>query len=208
MGNVKVLTDFSSGKYSDLELTKKSTKCTDKLTGNRVFQNPAPPLEDVILTTTNYIASLVKAENGSKEDTVIKNSWRSKLESQLKDLGLYVQLTAKGDEAIIVTSGFDTNKKPSAVGPLAKPQNIIVKMGDNKGTVWISCDAIDRVGFYEIEYAEVTADGVLKWIHKTSTKRKVLIEGLTSGKEYIFKMAGAGTDPSRIWSDTTITFVI
>jgi hypothetical protein len=57
-------------------------------------------------------------------------------------------------------------------------------------------------------YAEVIPDGVLNRVHKTSTKRKLLIEGLSSGKQYVFRVAGAASDPSRIWSDKITTFVI
>ncbi|HJV78464.1 MAG TPA: hypothetical protein VJ602_08780, partial [Paludibacter sp.] len=79
---------------------------------------------------------------------------------------------------------------------------------NNIGTVWVSCEVITSASFYEFEYAEVTADGTLNWIHKTSTKHKILIEGLTSGKQYTFRIAGAASDPSRIWSDQISTFVI
>jgi len=60
---------------------------------------------------------------------------------------------------------------------------------------------------YSFEYAEAP-DGTLNWIHKTSTRHKILIEGLTSGKQYVFRIAGAVSYPSRVWSDQILTFVI
>jgi len=208
MGTEKVSTDFSKKNYSDTELGVTSTNVTDCMTDNPYFVTPIPSLADVKATTTSYLASLAKAEKGSQDDTVIKNSWRVKLESQLKELALYVQLTSKGDAVIISSSGFYINKKPSAVGPLAKPENVIIKMGSNKGTVLVSCDAIAAASFYEYEYAEVTTEATLNWIHKTCTKHRLLIEGLTSGKQYIFRVAGAGSDPSRVWSNEITTYVI
>ena len=208
MEKVKVCTEFSTKKYSDTEISVTATNILDNMTDNPNFTTPIPPIADVRATVSSYVVSLAKAEKGSQDDRVIKNSWRAKLEDQLKDLSLYVQLTSKGDAVIISSSGFDTNKKPGTVGPLYKPENVSVKMGDNKGSVWFACDAIDRASFYEFEYAEVTADGILNWIHKTSTKHKILIDGLTSGKQYVFRVAGAGSDPSRVWSDEITTFVI
>jgi hypothetical protein len=208
MEKVKVCTDFSSKKYSDTEISVTATNILDNMTDNLNFTTPTPPIADVRATVSSYLVSLAKAEKGSPDDRVIKSSWRAKLEEQLKDLSLYVQLTSKGDAVIISSSGFDTNKKHGTIGPLYKPENVSVKMGDNKGSVWFACDAIDRSSFYEFEYAEVTADGILNWIHKTSTKHKILIEGLTSGKQYVFRVAGAGSDPSRVWSDEITTFVI
>ena len=208
MGITKVTTDFSSKNYTDTELSVQVGNVMDKLTDNPYFTNPIPSLMEIKATLTSYNTSLVKAEKGSTEDRVIKSSLRAKLEDYMKNLSMYVQITSKGDSVIISSTGLDVNRKPSAVGTLPKPENVIVKMGDNKGTVWISCDPISSAAFYEFDYAEVTADGILNWIHKTSTKHKILIEGLTSGKQYVFRVAGAASDPSRVWSDQISSFVI
>ena len=208
MGTVKVTTDFSSKNYTDTELSVQATNVKEKVYGNAYFPNATPSEAELQETITGYNASLVKAEKGSAEDRVIKNSWRAKLESQMKELSLYVQIASKGDGVIISSSGLDVNRKPGAVGSLPKPENVIIKMGDNKGSVWVSCEAITSASFYEFEYAEVTPDGTLNWIHKTSTRHKILIEGLTSGKQYAFRIAGAASDPSRVWSDQISTFVI
>jgi hypothetical protein len=208
MGTVKVTTDFSYKNYSDLELNVKSSNVVGNMTGNIYFPNPMPPLIEITETITSYDAALIKAENGTAEDRVIKNSWRAKLEGQMKDLSMYVQIASKGDDVIVSSSGLDVNRKPGAIGPLQKPVNVSVKMGNNMGSVWVSCDAIPSASFYEYDYAEVTADGTLNWIHKTSTKHKILIEGLTSGKQYVFRVAGAASDPSRVWSDRISSFVI
>ena len=130
------------------------------------------------------------------------------IKDQLRELSLYVQLTSKGDKVIISSSGLDVNKKPSAVGPLAKPENVKIKMGGNKGSIAVSCDPIDPASFYEFDYAELTTDGVYNWIHKTSTRHTLLIEGLISGKQYAFRIAAAGTDSSRVWSTIITSFVI
>lgn len=208
MGIVKVTTDFSSRNYTDTELSVKCTNVMDKMMGNLNFPNPTPTIQEIRETNTSYMAALANAEKGSADDRIIKNSWRAKLESQMKELSLYVQLTSKGDAVIVSSSGLDVNKKPVAVGALPKPENVTVKMGNNMGSVWVSCDAIPSASFYEFDYAEITADGVLNWIHKTSTKHKILIEGLTSGKQYVFRVAGAASDPSRVWSDRISSFVI
>jgi hypothetical protein len=208
MGTAKVSTDFSSKSYTDTELGVTAISITDSMTGNRYFESPIPPLADIKTTITSYNAALAKAEKGSPDDRLIKNSLRAKLEGELRELGLYVQLTSKGDSLVISSSGFYVNKKHSVVGPLAKPENVMVKMGDNTGSVVVSCDSIASVVFYEFDYAEVIPDGVFNWIHKTSTKRKLLIEGLVSGKQYVFRVAGAASDPSRIWSDKITTFVV
>ncbi len=208
MENAKVLIDFSSSQYTDLEVANKASNISEMMTGNINFPSPLKELDAMNVANTAYKASLDKMENGTKEDTVIKKKNRTLLEKALKILALYVQVTSNGDEAIILSSGFDVNSKHEPIGKLPKPEGFGVKVGVAQGTVLIYCDIVPGAGFYEIEYSEVTADGVRKWIKLTSTKRKLEIEGLTSGKQCVFRMAGAGSNPARVWSDEISTFVI
>jgi len=208
MGNAKVSINFSSAKYSDADLSSKANFILDKMTGNANFATPVPPLADLKAANDLYIVSLGKAEYGSKEDTVIKNNNRTALSNVLKALGNYVQTTSGGDEAIILSSGYDVNKKPSSVGQLDKPENFNVKPGGYKGTMLVNCDVVEFASFYEFEYTEFPSSNDSKWIQKTSTKRRLLIEGLSSGKQYTFRVAGAGSHPSRIWSDEVSSFVL
>ena len=208
MGNAKISKDFSTGKYADSDLTIKTGHIVEKMTDNTNFATPDPALANITAANNALIASMAKVQNGSKEDTVIKNNCRTALETLLKSEADYVQRISNGDEAIILSSGFDVNKKPGTVGQLAKPINLAVKPGENRGTLWISCDVVANASFYEFAYTEtpVTADSV--WVQKTTTKRKLLLEGLTSGKQYTFKVAGAGSDPSRVWSDDLSSYVL
>ena len=186
----------------------KTNYILDKMQENPNFASPNPTLETVRTTNNNYITALGKVEYGTKEDTVLKNSCRAAVEKILKSLALYVQKTSDGDEAIILSSGFDINKKGTPIGQLDKPVNLMVKPGDNKGAVSVSCDVVSNTNFYEIEYMEVTADGSRVWIQRTSTKRKIQLDGLVSGKQYRFRVAVAGSNPSRVWSDEVISYVL
>lgn len=62
--------------------------------------------------------------------------------------------------------------------------------------------------FKEFEYREVASENGNGWIKSTSTKRKLLVQGLTSGKEYAFGVAGGGAEPSRLWSNEITSFVL
>lgn len=208
MSDAKVLINFSSSVYTDLEVANKAGNIAEKMTNNPNFPIPLMELDAVIVANTTYRASLEKVENGTKEDTVIKNENRRILEKALKSLGLYVQIKSNGNQAIILNSGFDVAGKREPVGKLPKPEGFGVKVGVAKGTVVVYCIAITYANFYEVEYAEVQADGTRNWIKLTTTKHKLEITGLTSGKQYVFRMAGGGSNPIRMWSDEIATYVI
>lgn len=204
----KVSKDLSSNRYTDADLNVKAGHIVTCMTGNANFQNPNPALEVVSTANTDYKEGLDKSQSGNKADTVNKNNLRATLVLLLQQLGDYVQTASGGNEAIILTSGFDVNKKPSAVGVLDKPDNFKIAMGANRGSVVASCDVVDHAQFYEFEYTEGTPTASSVWVKQTSTKHKILIEGLVSGKEYTFRVAGAGSDPSRVWSNSITTFVV
>lgn len=178
------------------------------MTNNPNFPQPNPALGDISAANDNYLTALDKVENGTKEDTVIKNNLRKVLELLLKSETDYVQQISLGDEAIILSSGFDVNKKPSSVGPLDKPTGFSITVGVNKGSVVAACNVVNHASFYEFELTDMPVTPTSIWLKKTSTKHKLLIDGLTSGKQYMFRVAGAGSDPSRNYSDEISSFVL
>lgn len=208
MGNSKVIRDFSPRRYTDSELSVKASHVVEQMTGNPHFPTPSPALTTITSANNNYMACLNRIANGSREDTVLKNDGRKMIESLLKQEGGYVQITSGGDEAVILSSGFDVNKKRAAVGPLPKATGLQVKPGENKGTIKASCNVVPNAYFYEFEYTDAPIAPNCIWIVKTSTKHRLLIEGLTSGKQYMFRVAGAGSDSSRNWSDEISSFVL
>lgn len=119
-----------------------------------------------------------------------------------------MQTTSDGDEAIILSSGFDVNKKPKTVGVLDKPVNFVVKPGKNRGSINASCDKVESANFYELEFTETPVTASSIWRQRSFTKSKGDIDGFTSGVEYAFRMCGAGSNPTRVWSDIITSFVL
>jgi hypothetical protein len=208
MGNYTVSKNFSTSKYSDEALITKAQVIHDSINENAYYPSPEPALADLQTATNDLQAAIVKAKNGSKEDTAEKNAKRQALVDLLHRLSYYVQVTSKGDEATILSSGFDVNKQSGTVGVLPKPENFKVSTGGNKGTIELSCDAVDHANFYEYMYTKAPVTATSVWTTRTATKRKLLIEGLTSGQQYIFKMAAGGSDPNRTWSDEIASYVL
>ncbi|MDR3652751.1 MAG: hypothetical protein P4L34_07260 [Paludibacter sp.] len=208
MGDAKVSTNFSTGKYTDTGLSTKTSYVVEKMTGNTLFATPTPSLKEITDANTNYMAALGKVQYGSKEDTVIKNNLRAALVVLLKQLADYVQTTSNGDEAVILSSGLDITKKPTTVGVLDKPVNFTVKPGKNKSTIMASCDKVDSANYYEVEFTETPVTATSVWRQRTSTKSKMDIDGFISGVEYAFRMCGAGSNPARVWSDIINSFIL
>jgi len=208
MNKAIVSKTFSPKKFKDADLSVRAGFILDQMTDNAYFPNIEAQLAELRAKIESYKAALSESRLGGRLATVLKSNCRRNLETCLQELATYVQLTSKGDTVVISSSGFDMHKKAARVGQLDKVKNVRIKLGSNQGSAWVTCDGVDRALFYVFEYCEApfTADSV--WIQVTGSKRKMLIEGLTSGKEYCFRVAAARTHPSRIWSEVVKSYVI
>jgi len=208
MGNSKVIVDFSTTKYTDARLYSKANHIIDKMYGNPHFADLQPLLTALREATIIYITALAKTGSGSKEATALKNQAREALIVLLKQIAARVQTISDGDRNIILSTGYDVNKKWSKVGPLSKPTNFKLKQGSNKGSIYLVCDPIPGASIYEVEYTEGIPTPNSRWMKQSSTRRKITIADLTSGKQYTFRMAGGGSHPSRIWSEVISSYVL
>jgi len=208
MEGYSVSKNFSSSKFSDEALVTKAQVIHDNMNGNTHYPSPDPALDVLQTATTELKDAIVKAKNGSKDDTSDKNAKRQILVDLLHRLSYYVQVTSNGDETIILSSGFDINKPAGPVGALPKPDNFKVVIGANKGSIELSCDAVNHASFYEFQYTKTPVTATSVWVMRTATKRRILIEALTSGQQYVFKMAAAGSDPNRTWTDEISSYIL
>src|SRR5438105_7698921 len=104
MAYAKAVVDFS--KYADGGLSGPAHNIHDKLVLNaRSF--PALPLtmEAFLAIVTDWDTTLGESLKGGKDRTTLKNNARTALEDALSQLGTYVNLVAKGDQATIDLSG-------------------------------------------------------------------------------------------------------
>ncbi len=202
MRTPKVLIDFS--KYQDSELDQMAQAIVVAMTGNANFPIPNPTLVDVGNAISNYQEALTAAAKGDHTAVELKNQAREELEELLHQLGLYVETQSDGDPAVMLSSGFKISKTPSPVGPLPKPEGFKVTP-KGKGEVKLELDKIDGANIYQFEYKQTT---VTEWTLNPSTKSRILVTELESGKEYIFRVLPLGTSDIREYSDEITSFVL
>ena len=184
-----------------LKLIAKANFIRQHMLNNPQFLTPTPTLEVLVEATSKLVDSVGKANNGSIEETIIKNKDRLALEAILQKLGLYVQTISDGDEGIIANSGFDLHKKPAPIGPLEQATGLIIRYGVNSGEVTMECDVIPNARNYDFSYTTAAITPETNWVSNICSKRQINLNGLTSGIYYKFRVAGINTDPQRNWSE-------
>ena len=208
MDKATVSKTFSPKKYTDSKLLQKAGTVLERMTDNDYFPNVQSRLDELRAKIQSYTMAISESNQGGRLSTVIKINCRKELEDYLKELADYVQQASKGNALVLLSAGFDIHKKPSRVGELDKPTYVKLEVGPYKGSLWLSCAVVDKALFYVFEYCLAPAGPDSVWIQVTSSRRKILIDGLISGKKYCFRIAAARTDPSRIWSDQVKSYVL
>ena len=184
----------------------KTSEVIKGVTNNSNFPAPSPALDQVEAARVAYSDALAACNSGDHQLVADKNEKRKVLENLLHDLGMYVNQVGKGDEKVLLSSGFDMAKQAEPVGPLDAPENLQVHPGKSKGTVEVSCNRVAHASSYSIEYRNLTTPNGTATAF--ATKPKVLITGLTSGNQYAFRVVAVGADPQRNWSDEVNSFVL
>lgn len=104
-----------------------------------------------------------------------------------------VQIITKGNSAGISSAGFATQKKPSPIGILAPPQNLVVTLNDTSGWMEVTWDAVKKNRGYMLQYAEgKIGDESPAWTIVIASKPRYIFREMTPGTSYLFRVATIG----------------
>lgn len=154
----------------------------------------APPV--IMADLDKHANELEKAQtdavNGNHSNYVNRDLKRDTLESDLKQLGNYVDIVAKGSEAIIVSAGMDVRKTGSAHKLSNLQQPVIRKIYcEQKGTLTLKWYPVPRSINFGLEFTNDLASG--NWNNGTySTNRTATITGLNSDARYWVRVRALG----------------
>ncbi len=196
MKTQKAIISFS--KTKDHELIDIAQTIANKMTNNPLFTSTPISLIDLQAAIAAYSSALIKAQNGSKEDTVTKNAYRVTLENELSTLGTYVNLIAAGNILKLQSAGFPLTKLPEPVGILEAPI-LTVSYGNNAGEMGINITPVPKASGYIILYAPTPAPADNnEWSSKTISSSKFTLTHLKSETKYVFKAAAMSAEANKM----------
>jgi hypothetical protein len=194
----------SFGKMKDADLAIKALHILTEMTNNDAFPTPFPPLAEISTAFEEYRLALNQVATGGRFLTETKNQKRAVLEDKLNKLGMYVQMVSNNDLPTMLSSGFRLTKAREKVGPIPKASHFRLEV-IAVGTVKLVVKGIEGALSYIFEYKK---DGDLNWTGITSSKAKLVINNLESGKRYAFRVVGIGTDPTKNYSDEIWSYIL
>ncbi|MFT3934778.1 MAG: hypothetical protein QM726_14230 [Chitinophagaceae bacterium] len=200
MKKVKFKIEKDYKRCSKASLVSRASGVFGSMKGNPLF--PAPPLalETVQETTIQLEANIIEAQNRDRLKAAQKNAVAIKLIGLLDQLAAYVNSVAKGDEVILLASGFlivTTSSDTEEFGPV---KNFTVVLGKVSGTVKVSVKRITGATSYHLCYGIDDGEKTV-WLHMVRPQSRFLVKGLQPGKTYVFKMLVNGSGDTEIESE-------
>lgn len=201
-GNSMPLIRLQLDRRTNENIVQFAQQIHDQMTGNASFPTPDPalPAFQALITTA------ITANNDADMEF---DHWQMKLQERndaintlkeaLRALAAYVQNASKGDTAKILSSGMEVRGTPAPVGPLPAPGNLIALMGAQEGTCALNWDPIYGARSYIIEIA---TDAAGPWTQTSlTTASDAVVNSLTSGTKYFFRVRALGAAGPSPWSD-------
>lgn len=191
---------------TDTELLQFATAHQTQITGNPAYPTPSPDaatFDPVVADFEAKLSTHTTAQTAAKEATAAKDDSRETLEAALNDRGNYVESESGGDEATILSAGFDVREPAVAIGDLPAPIDFLATMGDMEGEIDLAWDPVKGANVYMVECKE--HNDAASWeLVKPVTDSKMTVTGLTSGNEYAFRVAAVGAAGQGPWSDESV----
>jgi len=185
-------------KTREHELSDIAQAIANKMTNNLIFSSPPISLIDLQAAIDAYSKALIQAQDGSKADTVTKNTYRLTLENDLSTLGNYVNLMSEGDLLKLQSSGFPLSKLPEPIGILEAPV-LTMHYGENPGEMGIEISPIPKASGYIVLYAPVPAPADNNdWSSKTMSSSKATLTHLKSGSKYVYKATAISAEANKM----------
>jgi hypothetical protein len=195
---------YSFARLASVKLVAFCQSVITKLTANPNVPTPQPAITVLQAAMDELIAANSSAMSGGKESKTIRKEKRLALIDLLKQEAAYVSVVCNGDVAKILSTGFDVSKIPQPYGPLPKPEKFRVQPIE-KGWLKCSLKKVKGAKNYVFEYKQVGAE---LWETEITTKTRIILTGLESGKQYICRVLPCGVSEEKTYSDEITSFVL
>ncbi len=181
------------------EKIQKARNLVAHMDANENFPNPEPPLAELITAANVLEKAYEEALNGGRIQIAAMRQSAAVLNMLVVSLAGYVQCVSRGDESIILSSGFEVQNPKSPSRAASTPEHVNGAFGNHEGEVELRWNKVRGSKAYNIE---ISLDGLSDWKPcGTATRARLFLKGLESGVKYFFRVAAIGPLGQSGWSD-------
>ena len=188
--------------FSGLTIPQKIERARDiviRMTGNANFVTPNPTLAVMTLAINALETAALAASHGGTNLTAAMHVKEKDVDAKIDTLAAYVQEASGGDETKILSSGFDVRKTRTPASVPAQVIDLTGSFGDFPGQVKLHCKVVTGADGY---VRQVSYDGGNTWSPSVnSSKTRMVVDGLSSGSNYWFRVAAFNRKGDGPFSD-------
>lgn len=185
------------------------------MTGNANFSTPDPPLAAVSTGADDLEDAIIAAADKEKSKILAVSKKETALDDLLTRLGHYVESTANGDAAVILSACIDVKAPRSASHIPDAPLNLSAKTGVEEGTMMLRWKGVKNARIYVIEMstdvtdAAATSRSFTNWVLVDFvTITKYMATGLAGNTRVAFRVYAVGAGGKGLKSVQVIAKVL
>ena len=177
-----------------------------QLANTALFPAPEIPLTTINKVIDDFDKAILAAKDGAHSAISDRNDKELIADELFRALVIYVNKIAKGNETILLKSGFHLSKQPVH----SQKAEIAVNDGSKSGDVIVILKPTSKAVAYKIRYKLVSATGeITEWIEaEISTIATSYIYNLIPGMTYLFIFASITSAGTSDFSDPVSKIVI
>jgi hypothetical protein len=191
-----ILNKYKRERDGDLLTTGK--RVVEKTKNNPTFPNPPAALAELEKLLPEYDTAVISARGREKEKIAIKKAKKAAVVALLSEVAAYINLTCNGDEALLLSSGFDISG-PNGTSSLPGIQKLEVELGP-PGEVTISVKRVRGARAYMHQYTTEAPTSETLWVNVGHTNPFNTFRGLKSYTKYWFRTVALGTNGQMVYS--------
>jgi hypothetical protein len=187
------------------------------LTNNPNFPEPWPEPVPSLARLNEAYSIYVAAYHASLTHDTLKTKQRvaarQTLTDMLKHVASYLEVIAHLDTDKLFTTGFDLRKdivRGIYGGILPAPSGFKITHGQKSGSLILHVARLAGAKSYDVDMAQGDPTIEANWHHATNsaTGTHILLEGLTPGQTYWFRIRGIGSGGEGVWTDPLSVIVL
>lgn len=191
-------------KLSVTDKIAKGRQIVTAMSSNGSFPNPNPPLTEVTAALDELSQAFALVQSAKSEVStrvVTQDNAVAKVDQALTKLAAYVESVAGKDDTLITSAGMETKASRSSPTLPIVPQALSANAGEHEGEINLVWKAVQNARGYTIE-ASLDPAAANSWTHVgIATSASRIIQNLTSGKRYWFRVAAVSAGGQSGWSE-------
>jgi len=204
MKKVFYVVKLGHSRVTAVALVDKSRTNVTMMTGNAAYATPDPSLIE-ITTAADALDSAIQAYDFSRSrlDKEQRDTGFATLKDLRTRLGGYVQTASKGDQALITSAGFQTEKTAQPFGVLPAPQNVRALVMPFPGQLEVRFGGVKGRIAYQVFICSGDPKEEADWsLYATTGKNRLVVNKLESDKVYFFRVVAIGAAGASPVSDS------